>query len=177
MKSRVLTIAALAIAMFSLFDASDANAQFSARQRFRVAVPSNISIVAPNEALITHDQSDANQVFPAQRWSVVGNTLSGVSVSFTTPAPFTHIENPSYQRDARLGLVVSSSAGPGGWTVTQSYDMTDYAGGDPSATVSARSNGTASAAFGLSVTFVTGTYGSFPAGIYETTVVGTITAN
>lgn len=177
MNPRALTTVALTIAIIALIDVPGANAQFTSRQRFRVAVPSNLSIIAPSETLITHDQSSTNQVFPVQRWSVVGNTLSGVSVSFTTPTPFTHLESPRHQRDAQLGLWVASSTGPGGWTVTQPFDRTDYAGGDASATVSARSNGTSSAVFGLSVTFVTGAYGSFPAGIYETTVVGTITAN
>ncbi|TWU03283.1 hypothetical protein [Neorhodopirellula pilleata] len=177
MKSSIFTIAALSIAMMSLIDMRPTQAQTTARQRFRVAVPSNISIVAPDEAVITHDETNSNQVFPAQRWSVVGNTMSGVSVSFSTPTPFIHVDNPSYKRDARLGLVISSSSGPGGWVVTQPFDMTDYASNDNSATVTARSNATGAASFGLSVTFVTGTYGSFPAGIYETTVVGTITAN
>lgn len=170
-----LRLAAVAVA--SCFLASEGFAQTTDSQKFTVTVPANISIVAPVDAAITHDETDANQAFPAQAWQVVGNSLSGVSVSFATANAFVHATDPTYKQDARLGLSVTTTSGPGTWTVGQPQDTTDHANNDSIATVSASSNGTASATFALAVSFITGTYGSFPAGNYETTVTGTVTAN
>ncbi|MFG0287030.1 MAG: hypothetical protein ACF8CQ_02590 [Rhodopirellula sp. JB044] len=124
-----------------------------------------------------HNQSDANQAFPVQRWRVIGNNVRGVTVTFSTNGPFVHNIDPNWKRDVQLGLSIASSSGVGRWILTQAVDTTDYANGDSYATVGAMSNGTSSASFDLNVSFLTDTYGSFPSGLYETTVTGTITAN
>lgn len=165
------------VAVASCFLAGEGFAQATDSQKFTVTVPTNISIVAPVDAAITHDETNANQPFPSQAWQVVGNNLEGVSVSFSTASAFTHTTDPTYKQDARLGLGVTTTSGPGAWTVSQNQDTTDHVNNDGVATVTATSNGTASATFGLAVSFITGTYGSFPAGNYETTVTGTVTAN
>lgn len=178
---RTLTIAAAAA--FAFVSCEQVHAQINgpsqrnARQNFRVIIPSNLSIISPDDVTLTHDETNANQRFPSQLWTVVGNNMTGVSVSFSALKPFTHTNDPRYKCDARLGLAINSSNGPGAWTMTQVNDVTDHANGDNTATVSAVSNGTSHARFDLGVNFITGTYGSFPSGVYETTVVGTITAN
>ena len=154
-----------------------ASAQTTDTQKFTVTVPSNVSIIAPVDVALTHDQTDANQSFPTQRWNVVGNTAAGVTVSFTTGSAFVHTTDPSNKRDASVGLVIASNTGPGVWNVTQAADSTDYVNSDDTAVVSAASNGPGSAAFDLAVTFITDTFGSFASGDYATTVTGTVTAN
>lgn len=149
----------------------------NAKQKFRVVIPTNLSIISPDDVTLTHDETNANQQFPTQSWSVLGNNRTGVSVSFTASTPFTNIDDSRYKCDTSLALAINSSTGPGAWTMTQVNDVTDYANADNTATVSAVSNGSSRARFDLGVNFVTDTYGSFPSGIYETTIVGTITAN
>ena len=156
--------------------ASAALAQ-SGSQKYTVVVPSSLTITAPADVSLTHDESDNDQAFPAQQWVVKGNSLNGVSVSFATSQAFKHTTEPTYKRDLTLGLAVASSNGPATWNVTQASDTTDYVGSDEVATVAASSNGVGRATFDLSVTFITDSFGTFAAGSYETTVVGTLTAN
>jgi len=170
---KILTIA-VAVA---LLPASTLFAQTTASQQFTVTVPTSISITAPSDVVITHNESDNDLAFPSQSWVVRGNTTAGVSVSFSTDQAFTHTTDSSFQRDAQLGLAVGSSAGPATWTVGTASDTTDYDNGDGVATVQALSNGVGSANFDLAVTFVTDIYGSFAAGDYETTVTGTVSSN
>lgn len=177
MNNSIRFIAVLVAMLSTCFVAETSSAQATDSQKFTVTVPTNISIVAPVDAALTHDETDSNQPFPSQAWNIIANNLSGVSVSFSTASAFVHTTDPTYQRDARLGLVVSNSSGPGVWTVGQASDSTDYVNTDNVATVTASSNGTSSATFALAVSFITGTYGSFPSGDYETTVTGTVTAN
>ncbi len=177
MKLQISSIVVALTAIAALTVATDASAQVTDSQTFTVTVPSNLSITAPVDAALTHDESNSNQAFPSQAWTVVGNSLSGVTVSFATASAFVHTSDPSYKRDAQLGLAVTTSSGPGTWTVSQATDVTDYDNSDNTATVTATSNGTSSATFALAVSFITDTYGSFPSGDYATTVTGTVTAN
>lgn len=160
----------------SLFVANSVFAQ-SGTQKFKVVVPSNISITAPADVTINHDESDSNQAFPVQLWTVKGNTLAGVNVSFSTNTAFTHTTDNTWKRDAQLALSVASNQGPATWNVTQGSDATDYGNSDEVATVTASSNGVGRADFNLAVTFVTDTFGTFAAGDYETTVTGTVSSN
>lgn len=157
--------------------ASNAAAATTASQKYTVTVPTNISITAPADVSITHDETDSDQPFPAQQWTVKGNVLAGVSVSFTTGSAFTHTTDPSFKRDAKLDLSVASNNGPGTWTVTQATDQTDYSSSDELATVQAGSDGVGRATFDLAVSFITEEFGTFAAGDYDTTVTGTVTAN
>ncbi|MFG0290213.1 MAG: hypothetical protein ACF8CQ_18685 [Rhodopirellula sp. JB044] len=177
MTSQIRSIVAVLTAVVACGVASNASAQVSDSQTFTVTVPSNLSITAPVDAALTHDETDSNQAFPNQSWTVVGNSLSGVTVSFATGSAFVHTADPTYKRDAQLGLNVTTSSGPGTWTVNQATDVTDYVNSDNVATVTASSNGTSSATFALAVSFITDAYGSFPSGDYATTVTGTVTAN
>ncbi|MEN1681103.1 MAG: hypothetical protein AAGJ46_16065 [Planctomycetota bacterium] len=52
--------------------------QTIASQNYRVTAPTNLSITATPDATITHD----DRAFAPKQWTVRGNTLAGVSVSF-----------------------------------------------------------------------------------------------
>lgn len=154
-----------------------ASAATSGSQKFTVIVPTNIAIVPPADVTITHDQTENNQPFPPQPWTVRGNSLAGVTVSFSTTNAFVHTSDPSFVRNAQIGLSVGNTIGPANWTVVQASDTTDFAANDGVATVQASSDGVGRATLNLNVSFVTDGFGSFAAGNYESTVVGTITAN
>ncbi len=149
----------------------------TATQKYTVSVPTNVSITAPSDVVKAHDETDNNQSFPAQQWTVKGNVLAGVSVSFSTNQAFTHLTDSSFKRDAQLSLSEASHLGPATWTISQASDTTNYASSDGVATVAASSNGVGRASFDLAVSFIGGSYGTFAAGNYETTVTGTVTAN
>ncbi|MCA9194219.1 MAG: hypothetical protein KDB03_20765 [Planctomycetales bacterium] len=145
-------------------------------QGFKVIVPANISITAPDAVELTHDQSDNNQTFPAQSWIVKGNLLNGVNVSFATASPFVHTSG-NFKRDAGLALALGTTQGPATWTITTPTDATNYGNSVDSASVAASSNGVGRADLDLTVTFVTEQFGIFAAGDYNLTVVGTVAGN
>lgn len=164
-------------ALFAVTASSSALAQTTGTQKFTVTVPGAISITAPANVAITHDESENDQPFPAQPWVVKGNTLDGVTASFSTATAFVHATDETARRDVTLGLAVNSSVGSANWTVGQPTDTTDYNNNDGVATVQVSSNGFGRATMDLTVSFVTDGFGTFPAGEYATTVTGTVTAN
>ncbi len=159
-----------------LVSASAAQAQ-TASQAFRVVVPSSLAIVAPAGQSLTHDQTDNNQTFGRQRWTVKGNVNNGVAVTFAANTPFIHESNGAMRRDAQLNLELAGFNGPANWTITTPADATNIGGGDNDARVAAASNGVGKANFDLTVTFVTGEFGTFASGNYNLTIVGTVAAN
>lgn len=148
-------------------------------QLFTVHVPTSVDIVAPADASITHNETNAPNAFPAQTWVVKGNNSTGVNVSFSTASPFTNVDNNSFQRNAKLDLAVGTQQGPPStvWTVGVPSGQTDYVNSNGVATVSASSNGIGRANLNLTVTFITEEFGLFAAGNYTTTVTGTVAAN
>ncbi len=172
-----MNIKYIVAALFVVSSASTAMAQTTATQTFKVIVPAKISITAPSNVVLTHDQSENDQSFPAQQWVVSGNSLAGVAVSFSTNTAFVHKTDSSFKRDAQLGLALATKTGPATWTVSQAADTTNYVGDDGVATVIASSNGVGKGTFDLSMKFVTNGFGSFAAGDYESTVTGTVTSN
>jgi len=172
---RFLTVALVSFA--SVCTCGTVFGQSSAIQKFTVSVPTSVSIVAPTEASLTHDQSDNNQAFSPQTWTVKGNSAKGVNVSFNTGSAFATKDGD--KRDAKLTLGLKSSAGKGTWTITTPTDSTDYANATPKekATVTASSNGVGRAELDLTVEFLGGQWGLFAAGDYSTTITGTVAAN
>lgn len=173
MNLRIRTIAALLATVTTL--AGTAAAQ-SDSQGFRVVVPTGLSIVAPTDAQITHDETDNDNVFPAQTWVVKGNASNGLTVTFSTADVFKH-SSGNFQRDAGLAIALGTTQGPATWNVVTATDQTDYAGSDPVAQVVASSNGVGRANIDLTVSFITEEFGVFAAGDYDMTVVGTVAAN
>jgi hypothetical protein len=166
-----------AVAALLVATSVNVNAQTTDTQKFTVTVPGAISITAPVNANLTHDETENDQIFPPQAWVVKGNSLAGVTASFSTATAFTHTVDATAKRDAGLALSVNSSVGSAAWTINQASDTTDYATNDGVATVQVSSNGFGIATMDLAVSFITDGFGSFPSGDYETTVTGTVTAN
>jgi len=163
--------------LFIFASASNVMGQTTGSQKFTVNVPTAISITAPTNTVITHDESENDQPFPAQPWVVRGNSLAGVNVTLSTTQAFTHLTDATSKRNAQLGLSVKSSEGAANWTVTKATDATDYASNDGVATVTASSNGFGRATLDVAVSFITDGFGTFAAGDYETTVTGTVSTN
>ena len=178
---KTLRLIAPAVVLFVLGTASVADAQVTDTERFRVTVPSQLTITAPQALVsITHDETDADQPFPPQPWNVTANALLGATVSFSTDQAFTHTLDPTFKRDARLDLSVASSDAPAAWTVLIGSDQTDYDNlvlPDEVATVTAASIRPGDASFNLGVTFLTVDHSTLAEGDYEMTVTGTLTAN
>ena len=166
-------LAALALVTLS----STAMAQTQDTQKFTVLVPGAISIVAPGDTQIIHDESENDQTFASQGWLVSGNVLAGVAVSISTDDWFQHTTDPTGQRDAKIDLSVGSTTGAANWTITQASAQTDYSNTTKVATVQATSDNAGSATLNVDMTFITDGFGSFPAGNYETTVTGTVASN
>lgn len=171
-KKFVLSFAAFA-AMFGFVTES---AMAQSTQTYKVIVPASVSIVAPSAVAITHNETNDPQAFPAQAWTVKGNSLNGVNVSFATATPFIHSTDNTFKRNAKLDLAVGTVAGPAAWTVGVGTDTTDWAANDGVAQVTASSNGVGRASMNLTVSFIGGEFGEFAAGDYLTTVTGTIAA-
>ncbi len=146
-------------------------------QRFVVAVPGNVQIIAPPDILVVHNGGNADEVFPPQLWEVRGNVVNGVTTNFEVMQPFVHSIDPTLMRDARLDIVISSTLGPANWIVSTASDVTDYQNGDNDALVQITSDFVGWAFVDLTVTFRTVAFAQLMAGSYETTVIGTVTEN
>jgi hypothetical protein len=155
-----------------------ASAQPSATMVYTVHVPPRMMIIAPSGiASVTHDGTEADQAFAAERWTVNQNSPAGAVVTFTTEYAFTSTLAPTLKRDARLDLALDSAQSASAWTVSIPTDQTNYASAAEVAKVQATSTAPGRAAFDLTVTFLTGDIITLASGDYMTTVTGTITAN
>jgi hypothetical protein len=158
---------------------SDANG-VSDTETFTVTAEAVLTVTAPAaSAGITHAQTDANQAFTPQSWTVAQNGAEGASITFSTDQAFTHATETTFKRDAKLDLALASSDTGSGWAVTVASDQTDYANATPDevATVSADSTAPGDAAFNLTVTFVETDFSTLASGNYSTTITATITSN
>jgi hypothetical protein len=153
------------------FGQSEASSQ---QQAYRVVVPTSATVSAPGAAELVHDESNSNQSFQPQTWTVKGNTPAGVTVSFATSGPFVNTQQPTFRRDVGLSLRLLSTAGAASWQVTQPTSKSSYEAGQEVASVAAVSGGVGRADFALTVDFITGSFGTFATGEYSTTVVGTV---
>lgn len=115
-------------------------------------------------------------LFAPERWTVTQTSSAGATVTFTTEQAFTSTISSSLKRDARLDLALASSDTRSGRAVSVASDQTSYASASEVAKVQASSTAPGSAAFDLTVTFVTGDVFTLEQGDYVTTVTGTIAA-
>lgn len=152
--------------------------QVSDTEVFTVTAPVVLTVTAPTATIgITHDKTDANQVFAVQSWTVAQNGSIGATISFATGTAFVNTVTSSFKRDAKLDLALASSDTGSGWAITTATDTTDYGSADGVATVAAASTAPGDAAFNLTVTFITTDFSTMASGDYATTVTGTITSN
>lgn len=147
----------------------------SPTQRFVVTVPTHASVVSPPPVSITHDLSDAAQLFPSQRWSISGNSSAGMVVEFSIDQAFTHQTLPQLKNDAELNVAIHQTEGPGQWTATLASDATSYSQNDEHAVVQVTSDAAGNAEIDLGVRFLGGTTTALATGDYETSVFCTIT--
>jgi hypothetical protein len=176
---RALSVVSL-LAAGILSGTSGADAQERATQAFTVRIPPRISVAPPAPtATLSHDGTDRDQVFAAQRWNVSANSQSGATVTFSTDQAFTNTGNAEAKRDAQIELAVSSPEHSAMWTVAVGSDRTHYQGAVPDerATVRAVSSRPGQATFDITVTFLEDADEPLVEGVYGLTVVGTLTAN
>lgn len=150
-------------------------------QLYKVVVTPRLELIAPKIWMIKAyppGSGSANIVFPAQIWRAKGNAVQGCTVTLETSTAFRHTTTPSSKRDARLDVSsVTAVSGTGTWNTTIASSTTDYRTGNETARVRVASNGTGESQIRLTVTFITGAPGNLQEGDYQTTVVGTISAN
>ena len=163
----------LTTCIFALFlSFGQANAQDV--QVFRVTVNEAISLRSPGDALISHDRTNNDQVFPEQTWTAYTTNMSGATVDLTF-RKFRHENFPIFRRNARVDLRVISSDPLANWvTNVGSAQTIGYFGNNP-VTVSAESFGSGAGELGLTVSFLEFNPNFLPGGHYNMTIVGQIT--
>lgn len=168
---RLMTAACLSAALL-------AAPAYSADQSYKVIVPGRMVIAAANaSASLTHDETDDDQGFDPESWTVKSNKRNGVTVTFSTGSAFVNATDSSYKNDVTLTLATTSTVGPATWTVDTATDTTDFGGGDEVATVQASSDKPGMATFDLTCTCLVGSFWDMLEGDYNMTVTGTVTAN
>lgn len=133
-------------------------------------------ITPPGAATKAHSQTDANQVFAEQSWTLQNTAVSGATATWNC-GPFAHASYPSRKVDCRMVLRFVSADAIANWALTTSTDTTAHQSGDNSATVGARSTFSGNATAGLTLTFMQNDFSVLTAGSYQVTVTGTLTAN
>ncbi len=149
-----------------------------ARQTFVVHILPRVSIKSPPRGTISILHPSLSHLqFAQQDWEVTTNSLSGATIQFVTEHSFHNQSHSISRRNAQLELSILSQSKSGTWTVTQPSDVTNHESGLETARVQVDSHSPGFAVIGLTVTFLPGTSLSTPDGDFETTVIGTITAN
>ncbi len=153
-------------------------------QRFQITVPQNITITCPDVLVQElHDGSDADHTFISQQWEVKGNSQKGVNVTFRLDGPFTIGGSvlDHQRRDASLLISPGTTLGPATWNSGVATLATDIDNAVMFDNYSAQSTGVGRSIFNLDMTFVNslagGGFGTYEAGLYETTVTGEVTEN
>lgn len=113
-------------------------------------------------------------VFPEQSWRIVAPNILGPTVAVFSTAPFHNVKDPSSQVDAQLNLRALSRGLVNGWVVLAPQARTVTASGTTTASVAAASVG-GNGEMGVTVSFLCHERPFLTDGVYETTIVGTIT--
>lgn len=151
-------------------------------ETYTVVVGSRTQIVTspPNQSENLAADSDADVVFPVGTWEAVTSSPTGATLTLAVNTAFRNTQGlETFKRDCELGLALNATPPTTGsnWTVTAASDVTDYAGGDETASVEAVSDNPGRVWIDLTVTFKTLEYDELSEGNYVTQVTGTITAN
>lgn len=179
MKRQIVAIAAGLILILAL--TVDIAHAVTGTETFTVTAPAVLTVTPPAASVsITHGQTDVNQVFAAQRWTVAQNGSAGAAITFATNQPFTHATATSFKRNAKLDLALFSSDTGSGWSVTTATAQSNFAATPTpvnTATVAASATAPGDAAFDLTVTFIETDFSRLASGSYSTTVTATLTSN
>lgn len=150
------------------------DAQVQDAQDFVVTVGEAISLHSPGDSLISHDQTNSDQVFPEQSWIAFTTNMNGATVDLTF-GKFIHEDFAFFRRNARVDLRVVSSDPLANWVTTVSSAQTTGYFGNTLVAVSAESFGAGAGELGLSVSFLEFNPNFLAGGHYNMTVVGQIT--
>lgn len=151
---------------------SNASAQATSSQSFRLRIPGILSIIPDNQsATIVHSLQERDQRFGWETWNVANQNGAGAVVTFQTDQAFTHESNLASKRDVRIDLGKRRSPR---WRITDRRDQTNYQAGDETAVVRAESNRPGAGEFRLRITFIEETLDTLESGDYEITIVGTL---
>lgn len=169
-----LVVTAMSFAAVSLVQSAVTDTE-----TFNLTVASVLSIAKPT-ALVTlaHNETDANQVFAVQSWSVLQNPIHGTTATFTA-TPFTHTTDNTYKSNAKMTLsLLAGTEALANWTLPgTAFATTDHTSGTPNATVATSSTKAGNANVGVAVEFVNADYSTLASGTYSATVTGTVAAN
>ena len=113
-------------------------------------------------------------VFPEQSWRIVAPNPLGPTVAVFSLMPFQSLHDSSSRVDAQLNLRTLSGGKSGSWQVLVPQARTVSTIGTNTASVVAASLG-GNGEMGITVSFLCHEHPFLTDGIYETTVVGTIT--
>jgi hypothetical protein len=165
---RLLSTCTLALCL----PCGQADAQDS--QVFRVTVNEAISLHSPGDALISHDRTNSDQVFPEQSWIAYTTNMNGATVDLTF-GKFIHENFAFFRRNARVDLRVINSDPLANWVTTVSSAQTTGFFGNTLVAVSAESFGSGAGELGLTVSFLEFNPNFLAAGNYTMIVFGQIT--
>ena len=149
---------------------------------FLDVIPVDWSVAAPPPAIHASGKPqglhvlDTSQpgVFPEQSWKIVAPNPLGPTVAVWTVTPFTNAKDPKSYVDAQLNLRTVIRGNSGGWQVLVPQARTAVTRGTSMASVAAASQG-GNGEVGITVSFLGHEQPIVTDGVYETTVVGTIT--
>lgn len=113
-------------------------------------------------------------VFPEQSWRIVAPNILGPTVAVFSTVPFQNVKDHNSHVDAQLNLRALSRGLANGWTVLVPQARTATTSGTTTASVAAASVG-GNGDMGVTVSFLCHERPFLTDGVYETTVIGTIT--
>lgn len=136
----------------------------------------------PPPAIRAHGQAQTIEMadnfhpttFPEQGWQIVAPKPFGATIATWSIQPFQNTKDPSQWIDAQLNLRILDHGQAGSWHLLVSQDRTDFHHGRTSAVVAAGSSG-GNGEGGITVSFLGQEQPYAADGVYEATVVGTIT--
>jgi hypothetical protein len=113
-------------------------------------------------------------IFPEQSWRIVAPNPLGPTVAIFSTMPFQNLKDSKSHVDSQLNIRTLSGGKSGSWQVIVPQARTVTASGANTAQVVAASQG-GNGEIGISVSYLCQEQPFLTDGVYETTVVGTIT--
>lgn len=137
------------------------------------APPPSIQAAGKAQSTYTVDTSQP-VVFPEQSWRIVAPNPLGPTVAVFSTVPFQNVKDSNSRVDTQLNLRALSRGLLNSWTVLVPQARTVSTSGTSTASVAAASIG-GNGEMGVTVSFLCHERPFLTDGVYETTVVGTIT--
>ncbi len=172
------TLRVLVAAVAILIASETGHAQSTDTARYTVSIVPYMELTALTaDRTANHTLSGGNIVFTNNQWFARTSSSTGSTIRWTTDHSFWNMSDNSYRRDARLRLTRLVGSATSGWQLDTIQDQTNTAAGDETAAVQVSSRRPGNSITWMEVTFITGNVPTLRGGVYEMTVVGTISAN